>query len=177
MKQNPVPNNVIIDWLADYTHFICDRFCFPHDQANGLLQQYLDLTARGIPQQPVTSLHEQPAKCEQRESYPNPPSSHQEARFQKQPSIPHTGTQYFQNQLARDSAPLRPHLEANAGGVIDHLFNTVALTTPIATSQGHASPYDQQSDDIMTEDGDFSEQQPQTLNQSPIGNISDYDPL
>lgn len=183
MKQNPVPNNVIIDWLADYTHFICDRFCFPHDQANGLLQQYLDLTARGIPQQAVTSLHEQPATCEQRASYPDPPSPHQEACFQEQPSNPHAETQYFQNHFPRDSAPLRPHLEANAGGEADHLFNTVALTTPIATPPGHTSPYDQQSDDIMTEDRDFSEagaasqQQPHTLSQSSIGNISDYDPL
>lgn len=49
MEQNPTPNNVVIDWLADYTHFICDRFSFPHDQAKELLQQYLDLIASGDP--------------------------------------------------------------------------------------------------------------------------------
>lgn len=82
-----------------------------------------------------------------------------------------------------DSAPLRPHFEANARDEADHLFNTTAFMTPNTTSRDHASPYDQQSDSIMTEDQDFSEagaafqQQPQTLNQSFIGSISDYDPL
>ena len=78
MEQNLPLNQVIGVWLADYSHFICNRLNLPHNQAVELFREYLDLTAREPSQKPVASPYEQ------RTSYPEPPSSSHTTPYHEQ---------------------------------------------------------------------------------------------
>ena len=46
MEQNLPHDPIILAWLTDYTAFVCERLGLPDD--HGLLQTYLDLTAKGM---------------------------------------------------------------------------------------------------------------------------------
>lgn len=79
MEQNPPLNQAIAGWLANYSHFVCDRLSLPHDQADELLREYLNITARHLSQQSVASSYEQPA------SHPGVPSPYHATHCQEQP--------------------------------------------------------------------------------------------
>lgn len=104
MEQNPPPHNVVIDWSADYTHYICDQFRVPRNRAEGLLQQYLNLMARGHPQQPAASSYEQPI------IYPEPPDPLHQVLIREQHLNPHLDPR-LKNQPLSDSGPSSPHHE------------------------------------------------------------------
>lgn len=172
MEQDPSLNDVIIDWLADYTHFICDQFNFPHDEAKGLLQRYLDLTAKDSPQQTVTLPLNQPT------IYPEIPSPRHETPFRKQGLNAHLSTQPSNLPLG-DSVPSKSHRETRLWEDAGFLGSTVPDTTP----QGQLTAYGQQPGNVVTTASDLSEasapypQQNQRSNQTPIGTVADYDPL
>lgn len=175
MDQNHAPRDVIIDWLADYTHFICDQFGVPHDQADGLLQQYLDLTARAPHQQPVISLSEEPV------GYPDPSNHHYAPLIHPISHLP----LHLQTQASSYSAPLSPHDETSAREETNHSSNPMAMTALTTSPLWQFYPHDQQPWNSMTMNSDFleagapspSRPQTQTFNQTPIGKITDYDPL
>ncbi|KAL9066387.1 MAG: hypothetical protein Q9161_007606 [Pseudevernia consocians] len=191
MEQKFPPHHVIVDWLADYTHFICDHFSLPHDQADGLLQQYLNPTARGPPQQSTTSPYEQSSGS------PEVPNLYPEAHFQEQRPNPYLATHltplnhpvpsnpYLATRLMplNHPVPSNPHHEARVEGDADHLSSSWGMLARNTTSQSQFVAYDQQPGNMMTTNLDLPEasitppQPTQTLNQTPIGSITDYDPL
>lgn len=202
MEQNSVPNQIITDWLADYTHFICDQFGVSHDRADGLLQQYLELTAR------VTLPSEQPAGYSElsnpgyepliREQQPEshlPPHIQNHLLSDSAPSDPHHEPfireqhhssrlpPHLQTQSPSYPAPVSRHHEPHAGEETDHSSNPMAMTAPITLPPMQFSPYDHQTWNNTTMYSDSSEvgapsrPQTQTLNQKPVGKVRDYDPL
>ena len=174
MEQNFPPHHVIVDWLADYTHFICDHFSLPRDQADGLLQQYLNPTARGPPQQPTTSPYEQSSGSSEA------PNLYPEAHFQEQLPNPYLATYLMP---LNHPVPSNPHHDARVEEDADHLSSSRGMLARNTTSQGQFVAYEQQPGNMMTTNSDLPEasitspQPTQTLNQTPIGSITDYDPL
>ena len=173
MEQPPPSPQAILFWLANYTHFICDQFSLPHEQGNGLLQQYLDLT-RGAPsQQPAPSAYEQLT------SYPDIPSPHQS--HEQLPSA-HLAA-HLQDTPFGYPAPPNPQHEPYVGENADNMSNTTAETAANAAPWGPIPPYDQQSGDMMTVCSDFLEDSTSSPvlteppHKTPIGSLTDYDPL
>lgn len=208
MEQNPTTNDVIVDWLADYSHYICDRFNIPHTQAGGILQDYLELTARGPPQQPVASPYQQPTsypkpsnphhKTHLWEQHPNSqlptrpqtpspshskaPTLYHETHFRDQPSSPHPAAR-FQTLPLSYSEALNPLHKTHNREEAAQSSKFMALASPDATYHGLFTPHEAQLGDMipinsnLSETGAPSPQQTQPVNQTPIGNIKDYDPL
>lgn len=174
MEQNASQDQVILDWLTNYTLFICDRFDLPHDQADEILRQYLENKTRSFPQQPVTSLSEQPTRC------PVFQRSYHEAYSREQAPIPHLAT-CSQDQPLSYSTLYSPHHEGQFEEEANQSSNSMGLLAHNATAQGELDTYDRQQDNMTTIDPDLletsSSQQTQTLNQTSVGNITDYDPL
>ena len=176
MEQNPPSNQAILAWLADYTYFICARFSLPHEQANGLLQQYLNLTTFTPPHQSATSPYQQPT------SYPEPPNPQQSTHFGEQLPSAHLATHFQHTPLSHPVAP-SPYHESNTSQEADHALNTAGIITPNALPQGPFSPYGLQLDNMMTVDEDSPQRSapsPQSIeppNEPAIGSIKDYDPL
>ena len=175
MEQTSPSNQAILDWLADYTHFICDQFNFPHEQANGLLQQYLNLTTVAPPQQSATSPYEQPT------IYPEPPNPQQSMHFGEQLQSSHLATHLQYTPLNHPAAP-SPYQESCIRKEADHAFNSAAITTSNTVPQGPFSPYYQQLDNRTVNSGSpqgsaSSPQPTEPPNQTAIGSIKDYDPL
>ena len=176
MEQNPPSNQAILDWLADYTHFICDQFSLPHEQANGLLQQYLNLTTLTPPRQSAMSPYQQPA------SYPEPPNPQQSTRLGEQLPSAHLATQFQHTPLSYPATP-SPYHESCVREEADHASNSAAITTANAKPHGPFSPYGLQFDNIITVDSDSpqrstpSSQSTNSHDGTAIGSIKDYDPL
>ena len=207
MEQNPTTNDVIVDWLADYSHYICDRFNIPHNQAGGILQDYLELTVRGPLQQPVASPYQQPTSYPKlsnphRQSHlweqppnsqlPTPPKNqrtihsksktlYKETHFRDQSSSPHHAARFQTLPLSYSEAP-NPLQETHIGEAAQS-SKFVALASPNATHHGLFTPHEAQLGDMipinsnLSETGASSPQPTQPVNQTPIGNIKDYDPL
>lgn len=176
MEQNPPSNQAILDWLADYTHFICDQFRLPHEQANGLLQQYLNLTTLTPPHQSATSPYQQ---CT---TNPEPPTPQQSTHFGEQLPSAHLATHFPHTPPSYSAAP-SSYYESCVRDEADHASNSAAITTPNAEPQGPFSPYGLQLDNMMTVDSDSqqrsapSSQSTNSQDGTAIGGIKDYDPL
>ena len=175
MEQKPIPTNLIVFWLGDYTHFICDQFGFPHDQADRLLQQYLDRTVKGSSPQPARSLDVEPTE------HPEILDSNHNTPCHEQPSCTSLASAAC-NLLQRYEAPSSPQQESYIREA-DHSINVTGLTAPDANSQGLSLRNDQHSADMMITESDQSENNPlstqssEPLDRTPIGSIKDYDPL
>lgn len=175
-NQCPPPNQVIVDWLADYTRFLCASFGLPHNQADELLQHYLNLTTRDLPGPPTSP------PVQQSTTYPPIPCPDHIAQFQEQ-SPNHSLTTHFPNLPLSDSAHSSPHHEAHAGEGVDSSYSSVTSTARNATRQGQFSPYDQHPGNMTSTDsnssmtGTPSLQSTLPLIQTPIGSIAEYDPL
>ena len=174
--QCPTPNQIIVDWLADYTRFLCASFGLPHNQADELLQHYLNLTTGDPPGQPT------PPPVQQSTTYPPIPSPDHMARFQEQ-SPNHSLTAHLLNLPLSDSAHSSPHHEAHAGEEANPSYSSVTSTALNATRQGQFSPYDQHPANMTSADSNSSMtgapclQSTLLLIQTPIGSIAEYDPL
>ena len=175
MDQNPIPNDLIVFWLRDYTHFICDQFGLPHNRAGGLLQQYLDLTVHGSPPQNTKSPYEEPTR------YPAILDSHPNTPYQEQPrSKPPSSDpcNFPRSYAAPSSLRHESHIE-EAGKPL----NVAGLTIPDAKSQGQSLYDDEQSGDMMITDSDLPKNNPlstqsrEPLGRNSIGSVHDYDPL
>ena len=103
MEQNRLPNQRTIDWLVDYTRYIRDRLAIPHNQAEGLLHQYLDLTARGPAQQLAVPSYQQPT------SYPEPPNPHHQPFTWGQHQNPHLDPRLNNQPLSYSGSSNRHH--------------------------------------------------------------------
>ncbi len=174
MDDNLASSQSVLEWLTDYTHFICHQFNVPHDQAGGLLQQYLDLKARPSTLEQVMSPYEQPT------SYPDVPSSQHYTFTQEQSSSAHLAADLREVPLGKQ-ASLSPH-DSYTGEETNQLFNVTATTTHNETSPGLPLPYDGQSGNMMTGSSFLgtkvpSPQSNQLLETTSIGSIKDYDPF
>ena len=175
MEQIPIPANLIVFWLGDYTHFICDQFGFPHDQADRLLQQYLDRTVEGSPPQPARSPSVEPAK------YPEILDSSQNTPCHEQPSNPSSASA-LGNLLQGYEAPASPQQESYIQEA-DDSTNVTGLTPRDTNSQilsllrGRHSANMTITDSDLSGNNPLSTQSSEPSNKTPIGSIWDYDPL
>lgn len=175
-NQNNASDQVIIDWLADYTCYICDQLGLPLNQADGLLQQYLDLTAGGPPEQPAVSAYQQLT------SYPKIQSPQHGPQFQEQPPGSPCATHLPSPRLSYPAPPI-PHQEAHIGEDANNSYNSMALTEYNAQLQPQFSAYDHPPGTMMSTDSESAEtgtpspQSTLSLNKPPVGSIGDYDPL
>ena len=173
MDDNLASSQNVLEWLTDYTHFICHQFNVPHDQAGGLLGEYLDLKARSSTLEPVMSPYEQPT------SYPEIPSPKHYTFSQEQPSSAHLAADL--QQVAPDvQASLSPHDSYTEE--TNQLFNVASTTTHNETSPGPSLPYGEQSGDMVADSSFLETKVPSPqLNQpserASIGSIKDYDPF
>ncbi len=174
MDDNPASSQSVLEWLTDYTHFICHQFNVPHDQAGGLLREYLNLKAQPSMLEPITSPYEQPT------SYPDIPSPPHYTFSQEQPSSAHLAADLREVPLG-NQASLFSH-ESYTGKDTNHLFNVTATTTHSKTPLGLPVPCDEQSDNMMADSSLPETEAPSPqLNQpskrTAIGSIKDYDPF
>ena len=175
MEQFPPSNPAVTWWLADYTHFICDKLDLPHEQGDQLFQQYHLLTTGSPPPHPASSLYGYPRAC------PEMPVSHHSTLSQEQsPSalLEHD----LQNLPMSNTGPSNLPHEHSIGEEVNHVSNSTVMTPPNVMPQGLFSSYDQQHGQI-TSDLDVpdtissSMQSTGPSNHYPIGSVADYDPL
>lgn len=180
MEQTPPLNQVIGIWLADYSHFICDRLSLPRDQAGELLQEYLDLTARDPSQQPVASPYEQPT------SYPEPPTPYHATHHREQPLNLDAPTRQQTLDPIHSQGP-NPNHETYDKENPPQSSTSMALTVSNTIRQAPFPPGDPQSGGIVPINANISEpgaplppllpQPIPPVNQTPIGSIWEYDSL
>ena len=176
MDQGTQEDRLVLKWLQDYTHFVCDRLSFPHDQARGLLQEYLELTARASPQQSSASPYEQSSR------YPEIPTSHYETQLAGHLLDPHLAT-HTQDQPTFYRENYDRHLNARPEHEVDRLSNSTAIETSGSLPQLQSYPNNQHSGGMMPMDPRQSESshplsQPiQAMDGDSIGSIKEYDPL
>ncbi len=154
MEQNHPHDPITLAWLTNYTAFVCQRFGLPYD--HGLLQTYLDLTAKDMSQPEMA------------------PNGHHVTYLQEQPSIYSASSDMYH----------KTRNEGETAGSFDSaVFNSNTLTPFDAMPQGQVSPYYQQSDSNMMIDSSFSEASTQSLQRSQTtmptynGKYVGYDPL
>lgn len=206
MEQNSY-NQVISNWLANYSLFICDRFGLPHHRSEELLQEYLNITARNASHQPTALSNEQPT------SYPEVPSPHQATHNREQPpsSQPSTSLQTLSSSHSQVSTPYHqrylwdrpstshppadlqtpplnhsevsnPYRETHGGEEPAHPSNFTATTIPNTTNHGSYPPDNPQLGRNIpgnletSETGALPPLPTPAVNQTPIGDIHQYDP-
>lgn len=177
MSQGSPEDRLVVKWLADYTHFMCDRLNFPHDQGAGLLQEYLELTARASAQQPSASRYEKAS------SYPDIPASLHETQLAEHLLDPHLAT-HTQDRPAIYLEGLDRHDDVSTGNNADHLSNSMAIEASSSLPQLQSHPNNQHSGGMMPMDPRQSESSnplPQPIqamqDREPIGSVNEYDPL
>lgn len=172
MDQTPPSERIILDWLTDYTHFICNKFGISQDCANELLQQYLDLKARDPPQQATAS------PSVQQKNYPETPDPHQYTHHWEQPST----------QLQNIPLGFRVHSdllnESYDARETHHSSSPSTMAAPDPAIGPLFSSYDQQSGNMTMysnpnplETCDLPPNLMHTFSTNPLGSIPDYDPL
>ena len=190
MEHQPASDQTIASWLRDYTHFICDQLRLPHDQGEGLLQQYLHLTVGGGPPQqqqpPASSLEQEPLTSGDPRTPPTACPSYPPLPLQEQsPSAPIAGV--GQNFLPSHAGPSNWHHEPppmweEANGASS---NPTAMTAPIAAVWEPFTAYDHQQPEPTASDlnlptktaSPLMQQSSAPYSQIPIGTVADYDPL
>ena len=173
MEQNSASGQAILYWLADSSHLICDSLSLPHEQGNRLLQQYLDLTKGTPPQQAAPSPYEQPT------SLPEIPSSHHSS---EQLMSAHLAT-HLRDTPSSYPAPPNSNHESRFQEEADSMAISAATTARFDAPLGPFYLYDQQSGDLLTtgsndpENSALSPLLTEPPNKTPVGRITDYDPL
>ena len=177
MDQGTLEDRLLLEWLQNYTCYICDRLKIPRDQGAGLLEEYLKLPPRTSAQQSSGSVYEQPA------SHSGATNSPCETRHAQHPTKPGPAT-YTQDQAMIAHESYDRHDDASTGYNTNHQANLMAPETSSSLLRLQSYPENQRSDGMMPMDlgqSDISHHLSQPIeavkDRAPIGSIEDYDPL
>ena len=174
MDQGTSEDHRLLNWLQAYTHYICDRLNFPHEQGTSLLEDFLRLPARISRQESFTPPYEQP------EDHTGTTNSHCDTRHEHDLTNPGLAT-HIQDQaiFPRESCDLDG--DANTGY---DTANSMAIESSSSPARLQSYPENQRSCGMMPVDQGYSESSGQLLqpieaveDRAPIGSIKDYDPL
>ena len=175
MEQYPPSNQAITWWLADYTHFICDKLDLSHEQGDQLFQQYHLLTTGNPPQHPASSLNGCPTAC------PDMPIDDHDTHSQEQSLSALLEHDLRNLPMSNSGLSNLPHKHF-LGEEVNHPSNLTTMAAPNLAPQGLFSSYDHQPGPT-TSDLDVPEtfsklmQSNGPSNHNPIGSVADYDPL
>ena len=176
MEQNTVSHEVILDWLTDYSYFLCDRLGVPLDQVDGLLEQYFTVKANGHPQEIAAPALEQPDTC------PELPDPQLDTNVQEQSSNTFTPTEPQTLPLSQ-LVPIDEDDEAHVGEVEANLLPRSQSPSPPSISLlTQASPESQQLGSMSAMDLDSpgtkgpSPPSTQPPNETLFSSITSYDP-
>ena len=177
MDQGTLEDRLLLEWLQNYTSYICDRLNIPHNQGAGLLEGYLKLPARTSAQQSSGSAYEQSA------SHFGTTNSHCEtihAQHLTKPGL----AMYTQDQAKIPRENCDRHDDASTGYNTDHQSNSMAIETSSSLLPLQSCPENQRSGGMMPMDLGQSESSHQlsqpiqaVKDRVPLGSIEDYDPL
>ncbi|KAM0794371.1 hypothetical protein BDR22DRAFT_827002 [Usnea florida] len=177
MDQGTLEDHLLLDWLQNYTCYICDRLNIPQDQGTGLLEGYLKLPARTSAEQSSASAYKQPA------SHLGTTNSHYETRHPQHLTKPGLAT-YTQDQAMIPHETYDRHDDASTGYNTNPQSNLMAPETSSSLLRPHSYPKIQRSDGLMPMNLGQSESSHQlsqpiqaVKDRAPLGSIEDYDPL
>ena len=177
MDQGTSEDLLLLEWLQNYTSYICDRLNIPHNQGTGLLEGYLKLPARTSVQQSSVLAYKQPA------SHSGTTNSHCETRHAQRLTKPGRAT-YTQDQAIIPRESCDRHDDASTGYNTNHKSNSMGPKTSSSLPRLQSYPENQRSGGMMPMDLGQSESSHQlsqpiqaVKDRAPLGSIEDYDPL